>query len=175
MSLPSGRPEIIAPAEKLARFFNHSTSSRKKAYSEIKGVKIPKQSIFIPDRHTDLSVSRISGLGEVELTETGDKVLELIEIGAAHSQTRAEQESRKKTHGAIILTCEDIRNESMQVISDELPLHHALILGWAGCEGKHKLPSYDGMKSQRKKQAQELANKAEVSIIREIDDPVFAA
>ena len=111
--LPSGRDEHVADDETLGRF-----AISKGQFSRV--TQRPKPNLLSPTPHVELSLSRIDGLDADQIQQLGDEV--------------AAKRGREKSLGYAELKAKSPRLFGLDVISDELPLHHANITGWSDAE-----------------------------------------
>ncbi len=134
--LQSGLPDKVQDSEDIARFL-----LQKSQYN----TTMVKGAAFLPcyrsedEKRMETSVSR-HGAKPIE---------ELLNLGKSVSIA-----SNRQLYGAGILSAEEIRSTLLEVISDELPLRHAVIIHWPLDDDPEE------QKAKLKKIANELACKA---------------
>jgi hypothetical protein len=128
--LPSGLPDQVADEESLARFLTQSNQFNR---------LIAKPAAFLPS----------SGDRETSASRHGLEPRRILwEIGRAAAGTR-------RLYGAAILSARQVREALLQVLADEPPARHAVIVGWPWCENDPEL-----QKARQKERAILLAQAA---------------
>ena len=135
--LPSGRSPSVSDSELLQR----SIISKKQFLSS---TKRPKPSLFSPNPHIELSVSRTEGLSPDQAKELADEV--------------AKKRGKDKSLGSSSIKAEAVRSEGLEVQSSEPPLHHANIVGWPSPDDP------DAKRLEHLKRAKRLVEHADLKI-----------
>jgi hypothetical protein len=131
-TLPSGLPEDVGDQEDLARFLTS------RSYFS---TQIVKPVAFLPDRQGETSVFR-----------HGSEPREALwNIASDHAV------GERTLHGAAILKARYVRQARLDVLADEPPLRHAVIVGWDPSD-----PDPQMAKAAQKEQALELAQNAQL-------------
>jgi hypothetical protein len=112
--LPSGLLELVADEEFLARFL---TSSR-----HFNAMRV-KETAFLPPKPPKDGESSVFRHGESPRDQ-------LWKIGREHLG------EQRTLHGAAIFTARDVRNQELNVVSEEPPPRHANIMWWPGNEDR---------------------------------------
>lgn len=129
--LDSGRPDVIADEEDLARFLTSSGQFN---------AQMAKPAPFLPSPNDR----------ETSVFRHGSEPLETLwAIGDTHAA------GHRKLHGAAIVKARNVRAAELDVIADEPPPRHAAIRGWPwlGSDPEEQ-------KARRKERALSLASTA---------------